>query len=327
MRMSACVMLSAVLAASAIAGSGQPIVIAHRGASGYLPEHTLPAKALAFAMGADYLEQDLVLSHDGVPVVLHDIQIDTVTDVARRFPNRRREDGRYYAIDFTVAELKQLAVTERINLKTGAPVFPGRFPAGQSSFGIVTLEEELQFIRGLFRSTGREAGIYPEIKQPAWHRKQGQDISAIVLPILARYGYRTKADRCYVQCFEFAELKRIREELHFAGRLVFLFGEEPAAPTLQEAARVVDGIGPSIGAVAAATNGAVRVTDLVRRASELKLEVHPYTARVDELPRWAGSFDDLLETVLVRAGATGIFTDFPDRAAEFVGKRWRKGGP
>ena len=99
--------LAGILAGLASATAGEvasKIIIAHRGASGYLPEHTLPGKALAHAMGADYLEQDLVLSKDGIPVVLHDIVIDTVTDVAKRFPERKRADGRYYALDFTVTE-------------------------------------------------------------------------------------------------------------------------------------------------------------------------------------------------------------------------------
>jgi glycerophosphoryl diester phosphodiesterase len=82
-----------VMAAPTIASTVDKIVIAHRGASGYLPEHTLAAKAAAHAMGADYLEQDVVLSRDGVPMVLHDIYIDTVTDVAQAFPDRSRADG------------------------------------------------------------------------------------------------------------------------------------------------------------------------------------------------------------------------------------------
>ncbi|MDB6140762.1 MAG: glycerophosphoryl diester phosphodiesterase, partial [Verrucomicrobiaceae bacterium] len=112
--------------------SAQPIVIAHRGASGYLPEHTLPGKALAHAMGADCLEQDIVLSKDDVPIVMHDINLDTVTDVAKHFPDRKRDDGRYYALDFTLAEIKQLEACERFNPKTGKAVYPNRFPLGQS---------------------------------------------------------------------------------------------------------------------------------------------------------------------------------------------------
>ena len=112
----------------------RPIVIAHRGASGYLPEHKLEAKALAFAMKADYLEQDCVLTADDVPVVLHDIQLDTVSDVARRFPRRRRDDGRFYAVDFTLDEIRSLRVTERFDRETGEAVYPQRFPLWQGDF-------------------------------------------------------------------------------------------------------------------------------------------------------------------------------------------------
>jgi len=90
-----------------------PIVIAHRGASGYLPEHSLESKAMAHAMGADFLEQDVVLTSDGVPIVLHDIHLDSTTDVARLFPGRAREDGRYYALDFNLQEIKALSLHER----------------------------------------------------------------------------------------------------------------------------------------------------------------------------------------------------------------------
>ena len=101
---------SLVLLASRLAVGGEaPLVIAHRGASGYLPEHTLAAKACAHALGADYLEQDLVLTKDDVPVVLHDIYLDTVSNVATKFPNRQRADGRYYALDLTLAELSDCA--------------------------------------------------------------------------------------------------------------------------------------------------------------------------------------------------------------------------
>ena len=124
------------VAGVAVAAETRPLVIAHRGASGYLPEHTLAAKAYAHALGADFIEQDLVLTKDDVPVVLHDIYLDTVTDVAVRFPERKRADGRFYVIDLTLAELKQLRVTERFNAKSGARVFAGRFPAGQAEFRV-----------------------------------------------------------------------------------------------------------------------------------------------------------------------------------------------
>ena len=317
-------MLAATMAAK--------IVIAHRGASGYLPEHTIPAIAMAHAQGADYLEQDVVLSKDGVPVVLHDIHIDTVTDVAKRFPGRKREDGRYYAIDFTVAELKQLNASERFDPRTGAAVFAKRFPVGKGSFQIPTLEEELQVIQGLNRSTGRDVGVYPEIKEPAWHRTQGREISPIVLDLLARYGYRTKTDKVYVQCFDAAEVKRIRTELGYKGKLVQLIeGRRPlldehaplrTAAGLREIAKVADGIGPALpDVVTRKDDGTVVPTSLVRDAQAAGLEVHPYTFRADALPAGVGSLEDLLRLALVDIGVDGVFTDHPDRAVAFVRSR------
>lgn len=94
------------------------MLLHHRGASGYLPEHTLEAAAMAHSFGVQFIEPDIVVTKDDKLVVLHDYHVDTTTDVARVFPDRKREDGRYYAVDFTLAELKKLNVTERINLKT-----------------------------------------------------------------------------------------------------------------------------------------------------------------------------------------------------------------
>lgn len=309
----------------------KPLVIAHRGASGYLPEHTLPAVAMAHAMGADYIEQDVVLSKDGVPVVLHDIHIDTVTDVAKRFPMRKRADSRYYGLDFTLAELKSLNVSERFDYKTGRPVFPNRFPTGQSSFSIPTLEEELQLVQGLNKSTGKNVGVYPEIKAPAWHREQGRDISPVVIEMLAKYGYKTRRDRCYLQCFEYAEVKRIRNELGYQGKLVQLIGANNGedGPTdfdrlrtrvgLEEIAKVADGIGPSLAHVVFDWRGSTpHVTDLVKNAHALKLEVHPYTFRADRLPAGATTFDELLRAFVSVAGVDGLFTDQPDRVAAWL---------
>lgn len=322
--------IAMLLTMSIVGKSASPIVIAHRGASGYLPEHTLEAKALAHAMGADFLEQDLVLSKDDIPVVLHDIFIDTVTDVASRFPSRQRDDGRYYALDFTVAELKQLQVTERINAQTRKAVFPGRFPEAKSAFQIPTLEEELEFIAGLNKSTGRVVGIYPEIKQPAWHRKQGRNISRIVLTILERHGYRTKKDPCWVQCFEYTEIKRIREEFGWQGRLVMLLGSSKGEDgidyellrtvgRMSELAKWVDGIGPPLSSIFSRTNdGDHRITTLVNDAHACNLVVHPYTVRADELPKNVVSIEELHRLLFVEAGVDGVFTDFPDKTVAFV---------
>lgn len=307
--------------AGADAADAAPIVIAHRGASGYLPEHTLEAKAMAHKQAADYLEQDIVLSRDGVPVVLHDIHIDAVSDVATRFPDRHRDDGRFYAIDFTLDELRQLNLHERCDPKTGRQVFPGRFPADQGSFRIATLDEELAFLAGLDRSTGRRTGVYPEIKQPAWHRKEGHDISPVVLAVLRRHGYVDKHDRCYLQCFDADELRRLRHELGWQGNLVQLVGDVPqdsgdlgpdpllAAGALAELALTVDGIGPPLTRVIARDG---RPTGLVAAAHAAGLVVHPYTFRVDQLPAFADSADGVLRSLFTEAAVDGVFTDFPD---------------
>lgn len=110
-------LLAGLMTGSALAAD--KIVIAHRGASGYLPEHTLPAKAMAYAQGADYLEQDLVMTKDDQLVVLHDHYLDRVTDVAERFPDRARKDGRFYAIDFTLDEIRSLKFTEGFEIENG----------------------------------------------------------------------------------------------------------------------------------------------------------------------------------------------------------------
>jgi glycerophosphoryl diester phosphodiesterase len=296
----------------------QPLVIAHRGASGYLPEHTLEAKAMAHAMGADYIEQDVVLTKDDQPVVLHDIHLDTVTNVAEIFPARARDDGRFYAIDFTLAEIKRLTATERINLKTGKAVYSKRFPAKSSSFKVPTLAEEIELIQGMNKSTGREAGIYPEIKAPDFHRKAGKDISRIVLDTVHRYGYRGKDDKCFVQCFDLEETRRLREELDCKLQIVQLMGgtgyaKSSTAAGLQKIAEYADGVGPSLALIFRMADGEPQVTSFVADAHEAGLVVHPYTLRADELPKLANSYSEFVQAVYVGAQVDGAFTDFPDQ--------------
>ncbi len=298
-----------------VTAAAQPFTIAHRGASGYVPEHTREAKVMAHAMGAEFIEQDVVLSQDAVPVVLHDIHLDTTSDVATRFPARQRADGRYYALDFTLAELRQLSIHERMDHQTGKQAFPKRFPATMGGFRILTLDEELDLIAGLNHSTGRVAGIYPEIKQPAWHRKEGHDISPIVLRVLAKHGYTTKEHACYLQCFEFEEVKRLRNELGWKGKLVFLAGSKIKID-LAELAKVVDGIGPSIGAIVAGT----QVTDLASQAHALGLEVHPYTLRIDDLPKGISTPEELMRLLFDEAKVDALFTDFPDVTVNWLKK-------
>ena len=314
-----------------------PIVIAHRGASGYLPEHTLAAKALAYGMGADYIEQDLVLTKDDVPVVLHDIHLDTISNVAVVYPDRAREDGRFYAIDFTFEEIKTLECVERFNPRSGNAVYARRFPKGWSTFRVPSFIEEIELIQGLNKSTGKKVGIYPELKQPAWHRRQGKDISKIVLQILEQYGYTDKSDMVYVQCFEAEELKRIRNVFKSNLKLVQLTGGE-GYPTghsdselnqlskkIDEVSQYADGIGPSMKILISGkiANGSVKYSKFVEEAHRAKLVVHPYTLRADALPEGVTSFDQLQQIMLIDSKVDGFFTDFPDQTKNVLLKTKR----
>lgn len=306
--------------------AADPLIIAHRGASGYLPEHTLEAKAMAYGMGADYIEQDLVLSRDGVPVVLHDIHLDTVTDVAARFPSRARDDGRYYAVDFDLAEIQSLRVSERFDRETGEAVYPKRFPVGKGSFRVPTLAEEIELIHGLNRSTGRTVGIYPEIKSPAWHRQHGFDISRIVLKTLADYGYTQRSDPIFLQCFDAAETRRLRVELGTDLRLIQLIGannwnesdtdyEQLATREgLDTVAEYADGVGPWIPYIISGFNadGQPQFTEFMKHARLAGLMVHPFTLRADALPEGVRSYDQLFDLLVNGARVDGLFTDFPD---------------
>jgi len=295
-------------------------VIAHRGASGYLPEHTLPTKAMAYAMGADYLEQDIVLSKDDVPIVIHDIHLETVTDVAQKFPKKKRKDGRFYVIDFTFWELKQLNVSERFDPVTSKAVFPNRFPAFTSTFKLHSLQEEIEFIQGLNKSTGKNIGIYPEIKEPEFHRKEGKDISKIVLKILNNCGYNTKKDNCILQCFDVKELKRIRNVFKSELFLVQLT-EFKNDEKLEKIATYADGIGPWIHQILDGKdkNGKWKISNLVANAHKLNLIVHAYTFRADQFGDF-NSFEALLHVALYEANVDGVFTDFPDKVVDFINK-------
>ncbi|MFH2131306.1 MAG: glycerophosphodiester phosphodiesterase [bacterium] len=329
-------------------------VIAHRGASGYLPEHSMAAKAMAFAMGADYIEQDVVMTKDNRLVVLHDHYLDRVTNVAAVFPDRQRGDGRFYVIDFTLKEILQLEMTEGFKLVGGKPaaIFPQRFPIWKSSFQVHTFEAEVELIQGLNKTMGRTVGIYPEIKAPAFHRHEGKDISREVLRTLKHYGYITKNDPIYLQCFDPAELKRIADELfpefNMAVKLVQLIAVSRWKETMvylgdnaypydfdwmfqpgamKKVAAYADGIGPwkSMLVGNESSRDHLVITDMVREAHEAGMVVHAYTFRLDagRIPPYASSFEDMLDIFFNQVGVDGVFTDFPDRAVAFL----RKTGP
>jgi glycerophosphoryl diester phosphodiesterase len=283
-----------------------PIVIAHRGASGYLPEHTLPSYAMAHAQSADYIEPDLVRTRDGAFICLHDIYLEPTTDIAKVYPDRARDDGRWYAADFTLDEVRRLRVTERLDR---------RFPRGTARFAVPTFEEMIELVAGLNQTTGRRAGIYPELKAPAWHRAQGLAMEEPFLAILRRYGVGGPgAPPIFIQSFEPEPLRELRR-LGAGYPQIFLLDDD-GAPRLTDAgldeiATFANGIGPAKTLVE-------QDPTLVERAHRRRLAVHPYTFRADDVPARYGSFESELAAFYGGFGVDGLFTDFPDLARKWL---------
>lgn len=303
-------------------------VIAHRGASGYLPEHTLEGVAMAHAMGAGYIEQDVVLTRDDQLIVLHDLYLDAVTDVATKFPDRNREDGKHYAIDFTLEEIKTLRVHERVTAD-GQPEFPGRFLPRDAIFRIPTLEEEITLIQGLNRSSGKDVGVYVEPKSPAWHSAEGRDLVKKLISTLADFGYKKRSDKAYLQSFDLDYLEYARNTLKTNLKLVQLIGENSWQESatdfdylqtekgLQAVARFADGIGPWLMQVVSVQDGEITdISDLVALAQRLGLFVHAYTLRADQLPLDTGDIRQAVHFLKDQAQLDGVFTDHPDQVIQ-----------
>ena len=302
------------------------IKIAHRGASGYLPEHTLQAAAYAHALGADYIEQDVVLSKDSVPVVLHDIFLNSVTDVKRKYSDRKREDGNWYVSDFTLSELKELSVNERLHSNGMEAVYTDRFPITKGNFQISTLSEHIELIQGLNVSTRRNVGIYPEIKRPKWHRKEGMDISKITTDILKQYGYSAKEDKIFLQCFNSKELKRIKNELNSSLPLIQLIGSNSWGESeddynymitengIKEVSKYAVGIGPYLQLTynVSLKSRDFKPTSMVRYARQNNLLIHPYTIRKDSIPLDFDDYEKMIQWFMNTLNADGLFTDFVD---------------
>ena len=313
-----------------------PIIIAHRGASGYLPEHSLAAKALAHAMGADFLEQDVVLTKDHVAIVLHDIYLETTTDVQFRFPERARKDGRFYALDYTLDEIRALRLHERSTCNEvgiEVAVYPNRFPLGPGTCSIPTLREEIDFIAGLDRSRNKRTGLYVELKAPHWHLRQGYNIAEAVMDVLEKTGYSQRQDQVFLQCFHDKTLQYLRNTLTTQLPLIQLIGDNSwgedgavdyshmiTSAGLDAVAEYADGIGPWINQIYGGkdSSGEPIISTLVEQAHARDLQVHPYTFRRDELPDGIANFDELLSIFINDVGIDGFFTDFPDAAYAFL---------
>jgi len=334
------------------------IVIAHRGASGYLPEHSLAAKAMAYAMRADYIEQDVVMTKDDQLIILHDHFLDRVTNVMSVFPHRYRViDGkkRWFAIDFTLAEIKTLRMTEGFTLDAKTQhkknIYQERFPIFKSHFTVSTLQEEIELIQGLNHSLGKrngyQVGLYVEIKAPWFHRHEGKDISTATLQVLKKYGYTTKSDKIFVQCFDADELQRINyqlmPQLGMNLKLVqliamtdwhetYTYKNNVAIPyqydwmfnagAMKKIAQYADGIGPWKPMIVSddSTIDNLNITNMVKEAHAAGLVVHPYTFRKDpgRIPNYAKNFNQLLTIFLYQVGVDGIFTDYTDIAVKLI---------
>ena len=189
----------------------KPLVIAHRGASGYLPEHTLEAYAKAIDLGADVIEPDLISTKDGVLIASHYPNLAINTDVANRpeFASRRREnwsvDGElqngWFAHDFTLAEIKTLGVVA---------TDPGRPQQYNGKFRIVTLQEIIELVKAETRRRERSIAIYPETKNPTYHRDLGLPLEDKLISAINSAGWNSKRAPVFVQSFEPSSLKEMR---------------------------------------------------------------------------------------------------------------------
>ena len=295
-------------------GQGRTWVIAHRGASGYLPELSVPAFTLAYAMGADYLELDVVMSQDGVPVVFHDHTLDATTNVASVFPGRERRDGGWYVADFTLEEMKRLVRRER---------FVGRYAGEGSGFGIVSLGEALELVRELNRVSGGGVGVMVELKGLAFHEEQGLAVEEAVVGVLDHFGFR--GDLGYVMSFDGGSLRQVRGLMGDGGRLVQLIGTGASSdPMLTEqgldaVAEYAEAIGPSKRRIENESGAPVHDGRVVGWAQSRGLKVFPYTLRSDQVPRGHIGFESEVRAYTQRYGVDGIFTDHPDLALDVVG--------
>ncbi len=290
------------------------IVIAHRGASGQLPEHTLEAYKLAILQGADYIEPDLVMTRDGHLIARHDPWLSDSTDVGSRpeFAERRRTlispEGElitdWWSWDFTLAELKTLRARQ---------VRPDRSRDFDDLYSVPTIAEIIALAASQGTIARRNVGLYPEAKWPAEHAREGLDMAGAFETALRSAGLNERDAKVFVQSFEPGFLMEMNGRIETPlVQLVYPKGWMPGATaniSLEEIADYADGVGPYKDLIMDPETG--KPTGYGERACELGLEVHPWTFRDDDLPEpWPTAAEEIRRAVA--AGATGIFTDFPD---------------
>jgi glycerophosphoryl diester phosphodiesterase len=326
---------------------GPVIVIAHRGASGERPEHTIASYALAIEQGADFIEPDLVLTKDGILVARHENEISETTDVASKaeFADRKTTktiDGQamtgWFTEDFTLAELKTLRAKERLpQLRQANMAYDGQFE-------VPTFEEILELAKAKSKETGRTIGVYPETKHPGYFASIGLPHEAPLLALLNAFGHTDKSASVFIQSFEVENLKALRGKTKL--RLIQLIDEKgspadrpdlsyPAMATregLRAVASYADGIGPNKALVIPRTilGNLGTPTNLVRDAHSAGLAVHPWTFRRENYflplsaksgldPRDPGDIASEIRAFLA-TGVDGIFSDNPAQAVTAIGR-------
>ena len=304
----------------------KPAIIAHRGASGYLPEHTLQGVELAHQQGAHFIEQDVVLTKDGVPVVLHDITLELTTNVGVIYPERQRADGKFYCSDFTLEEIKTLTAHERTD-EQGNQVFPGRYAGPFEGFEVPTLAEELALIDSLNARGRHKAGVYIELKQPEYHERIGVDLFAAVLGVLEQFKRLNDPLNTVIQCFDPETLKRFKAHDGFSSTLIQLvcegmpsdirgdFDHMQTPAGVEEIATYADGIGPHVPLLLNSEGGA---SDMVTTAKNLGLFLHPFTLRADSPSIEGVNFTQLHKKLFVDLEVDGAFTDFSDKTRDLI---------
>jgi glycerophosphoryl diester phosphodiesterase len=325
-----------------------PIVIAHRGASGYRPEHTLAAYELAIEMGADFVEPDLVSTKDRVLVARHENEISGTTNVAAHpefahLKTTKTIDGTavtgWFTEDFTLAQLKTLRATERIpQLRPDNVAYDGRFeiPTLQEIIDLVVRKNNEQ------RGTTRRIGIYPETKHPTYFDSIGLSLEEPLVEILHRNGYRTKTDLVFIQSFEVGNLKELKRMTDV--RLVQLinssgkpydftargdsrtYADMVTPAGLLEIAAYAHGIGAHKSLVVPRDKTARQLasTNLIRDAHGAGLVVHAWTFRSENSFLPVGLRNGASPAALgdaateyhdfFKLGVDGVFSDHPDTA-------------
>ena len=304
------------------AASARPLIIAHRGASGHRPEHTLEAYRLGVEMGADFIEPDLVITKDGVLIARHENEISGTTDVADRFPDRKRTktvDGQqltgWFTEDFTLAEIKTLRARERLAFRSHA--YDGQFQ-------VPTFDEVVELGQKLGKARGREVGVYPETKHPTYFRSIGLPLEEPLLASLDKHGWNSREAPVFIQSFEQDNLRELRKRTRV--RLIQLVNTPKLLDSagLKAIASYADGLGPEKKLIVAVEqDGSLEPNDLVERAHRAGLLVHVWTLRAEKEFLPAAYRGDLKAEFLQfqKLGVDGVFTDFPDIGVAAFGKR------